>query len=232
MIILFFALALLPAAILLFYVYKKDRFEKEPPKLLVQLILLGIVAGFSSMALETIGTIFLNVTPLDPAGKIYTAAKAFFVVAVTEEGTKYLFMSIRTWDDPEFNFRFDGIVYSVFTSLGFAGMENVLYALGFGPRVLLPRAILSIPGHMSFAVLFGLFYGRARICSRRNRKSKTFLNLVAGYFLAVLLHGLYDTCAMIGSTLAILIFLFIIVVVYLICFMLVHQESATDTIIR
>ena len=227
----FFILALLPAVLLLLYVYKKDKFEKESPRLLIHLILLGVVAGFASMALEMIGTIFLNVTPLDPNSRIYTAAKAFFVVAVTEEGTKYLFMSIRTWDDPEFNFRFDGIVYAVFTSLGFAGMENILYALGFGPTVLFSRAILSIPGHMSFAVLFGLFYGRAKSCSRRNRKAGTLLNNTAGFVLAVMLHGLYDTCAMIGSPLALLIFVLIVIVIYLVCFMIVHQESNTDVMV-
>lgn len=36
--------ALIPAAVLLFYVYRHDKIEKEPPKLLLLLLLGGVLA--------------------------------------------------------------------------------------------------------------------------------------------------------------------------------------------
>ncbi len=92
----------------------------------------------------------------------YTILLAFLVVAVVEEGTKFVFLKLRTWRDPNFNFRFDGIVYAVFVSLGFAAFENINYVLGYGLTVALPRAVLAIPAHMGFAVFMGLFYGRGK----------------------------------------------------------------------
>ena len=88
------------------------------------------------------------------------------VLAVAEEGTKFFFMYRRSWKHPAFNYKFDGIVYSVFTSLGFAAFENIIYVFNYGPAAILSRAVLSIPGHMNFAIVAGLFYGRAKVCER------------------------------------------------------------------
>lgn len=74
-----------------------------------------------------------------------------------------MFLHARTWRNPNFNYRFDGIVYAVFVSLGFAAFENIQYVLHYGLSVALPRAIFAVPGHMSFAVFMGLFYGRAKL---------------------------------------------------------------------
>ena len=82
---------------------------------------------------------------------------AFLVVAAVEEGSKFFFLYRRTWHDPNFNFRYDAIVYAVFVSLGFAAFENVKYVFNYGLSVALPRAILAIPGHMGFAVFMGFF---------------------------------------------------------------------------
>ena len=105
-----------PAIYLLCYIYKQDKIEKEPTKMLVQLFFLGCLAGVIACVLEEIGTVVLNkfVDPNSPAGEIMMA---FFIVAVAEEGAKFLLLKKRTWKDPNFNFRFDGVVYAVFVSL-------------------------------------------------------------------------------------------------------------------
>jgi RsiW-degrading membrane proteinase PrsW (M82 family) len=49
-----------PAIYLLCYIYKQDKIEKEPTKMLVQLFFLGCLAGVIACVLEEIGTVVLN----------------------------------------------------------------------------------------------------------------------------------------------------------------------------
>jgi RsiW-degrading membrane proteinase PrsW (M82 family) len=156
--------AILPAIFLMRYIYRMDSAEKEPPGLLLSLVFMGVAAALCSIIFEYLGEGILdaNINKNNPA---YTVILAFIVVAAVEEGTKFFFLARRTWRDPNFNFRFDGVVYAVFVSLGFAAFENIRYVFGYGLYVSIPRAFLAIPGHMGFAVFMGAFYGRAKLCA-------------------------------------------------------------------
>ncbi len=219
--------AVLPAVFLLRYVYRQDTVEKEPMGLLLTLLFMGIVAALISGVLERLAQTVLNML-VAPGSRVYTILLAFLVVALVEEGTKFYLLRWRTWYHPAFNYRFDGVVYAVFVSLGFAAFENIQYILHYGLSVALPRALLAVPGHMSFAVFMGVFYGRAKICEACGDLAGRQRNWLAGYFSAVLLHGIYDSCAMIGSTRALVIFIIFIVLMYCVVYRLLKRESATD----
>ena len=219
--------AVLPAIFLLRYVYKHDTVGKEPPGLLLSLILMGVIAALLSIVFEMIGEKILN-DKVSQDDKYYKIILAFVVVAAVEEGTKFLLMKWRTWNNPNFNYRFDGIVYAVFTSLGFAAFENIKYVFNFGLSVALPRAVLAVPGHMGFAVFMGLFYGRAKMFSDLGRNGAKVFNLLMAYLSAVFLHGFYDSCAMIGNTLSTIIFIVFVVVMYIVVIRLIKHESKTD----
>jgi RsiW-degrading membrane proteinase PrsW (M82 family) len=193
--------AVLPAVFLMRYIYYADTIEKEPPERLVSLVLKGVMAALASMLLEYAGINVLSMF-LDPGSPAYILILAFLVVAVIEEGTKFFFLKRRTWNEPNFNYRFDGVVYAVFVSLGFAAFENIQYVFGYGLSVAVPRAILAIPGHMGFAVFMGVFYGRAKLCADKGNERAKRSNLWAGYLIAVFLHGFYDACSMIGNVLS------------------------------
>ena len=220
--------AILPAVVLMRYIYRHDTVEKEPPGLLLSLIFMGVLAAMISVALERLGMGLLDAL-VDPGSPVYTILLAFLVVAAVEEGTKFFLLKRRTWQDPNFNYRFDGIVYAVFVSLGFAAFENIKYVMGYGLSVALPRALLAVPGHMGFAVFMGVFYGRAKLRWNDGDEAGCRGNLIAGYLAAVLLHGIYDTCAMIGSGLAALAFAVFVAAMYIIVIRLIKRESATDT---
>ena len=77
--------AVLPAIFLLRYIYKHDTVDKEPPGLLLSLILMGVVAALMSIVLEIIGEKILN-DQISQDDKYYKIILAFAVVAVVEEG--------------------------------------------------------------------------------------------------------------------------------------------------
>jgi len=219
--------AVLPAFFLLRYIYRQDKVEKEPMGLLVKLLLMGVLSALCSIILERIGQRILNLV-VQPGTVAHTVLLAFVVVAMVEEGTKFYFLKRRTWNDWNFNYRFDGIVYAVFVSLGFAAYENIRYVMSYGLSVALPRAVSAIPGHMSFAVFMGLFYGRAKVCHSWGDERGCRRNLRRAYVSAVLMHGFYDACAMLGTTAAMITFLVFVAVLFLSVARIVKREAQRD----
>ena len=219
--------ALLPAMILLLYVYRHDTVEKEPPFLLLTLLVLGVLSAVCASVLEGIFQRILAWL-VEPGTVFYVILFAFLVVAMVEEGMKFFFLKLRTWNHPAFNYRFDGIIYAVFVSLGFAGFENILYVLQYGLSVALPRALLAVPGHLSFAVFMGIFYGRAKVCENQGRERRARSRLWMAYIWPVFLHGFYDACAMIGGRTATVVFLVFVAWMFLFVWHGLKKKSAAD----
>lgn len=226
---IFLVLALAPAVILMVYVYRLDPIDKEPASLLWSLILSGVGAGLIAGVLEEVGMQALGLySGLDPRSAQFTIASDFLVVGVVEEGAKYALMARKTWNNPSFNCRFDGVVYAVFASLGFAGMENIMYGLNYGTGVFLTRALMAIPAHMGFAVLFGMFYGEAKYQAVQGHTVRSALCVVTGYVLSVFLHGLYDSAAMVSSSASDSLFFLVVVVIYVVNFVVARQAAKHD----
>ena len=200
--------AVLPAVFLMRYVYRKDTVEKEPPALLASLALMGVFAALAAMVLERIGESILN-RLVSTDSRWYVILLAFLVVGAAEEGCKLL-------------------VYAVCVSLGVAAFENVLYVFRYGLSVVLPRALLAIPGHMGFAVFMGCFYGRAKLCESYGDEAGKTGNLILGWLSATVLHGIYDSCAMIGSGASTVAFLVFVVLMYIVVLRRIDRESRTD----
>ena len=95
--------AVLPAIVLLRYVYRHDRVEKEPMGLLLSLLVMGVVSALCSTVLERVGQTVLYLL-VDPGRPAYTILLAFLVVALVEEGTKFFFLKRRTWHNPNLCF--------------------------------------------------------------------------------------------------------------------------------
>ena len=129
---IYLAAAIVPAVILMNYVYKQDKRDKEPIGLLGMCLLMGICAALLSIAGEGAGMYALNLAQIDQTTPLYIMVLAFGVVAVVEEGAKLLFLYLKTWKNPNFDYKFDGIIYAVFVSLGFAAFENIKYVFSYG----------------------------------------------------------------------------------------------------
>lgn len=174
-----------PILIVILYIYFKDRYEKEPRELLLYNFLLGAIV---SILITTIFYYILNIIlPLtDTTSVTQQFIKAFFVVGFTEEFSKYLIVRYYAQTHREFNEPFDGIVYAVVVSMGFAATENIFYVLEGGYATALSRAFTAVPAHATFGVLMGYYLGKAKFSN-----NKIVFNLT-GLLLAVLFHGAYD----------------------------------------
>jgi len=119
---------------------------------------------------------------------------AFVVAGFTEELFKFLALYLIIWSNKNFNEKFDGIVYAVFISLGFAGIENIIYVLQHGMQTGYIRAIVSVPGHALFGVTMGYYFGLAKFYPDKRK-----LFLIRSFFYPVILHGIFDFILMLGN---------------------------------
>lgn len=196
--IVLLALSVLPVVLLMIYIYRQDKYEKEPIGLLIRAFVGGMIAIPLDLALVTlIHGVFYSETVF---------YSAFIEAGFCEEFCKFAILFLTIWWNKNFNEYMDGIVYATFVGLGFACVENILYVFGGGIGTGIVRALLSVPGHFLFAVIMGYFFSLAKF----NEKGR-FGYLMTGLFGAVLAHGLFDWLLMITDQLhpilAILIFL-------------------------
>ena len=193
-------LAIAPALLLMMYVYFRDKYEKEPIKLILKGILLGAVIIFPVGVVEN----YIIILGQD-LGKIPKAAWDGFIVAgATEEAFKYLAVFILVWRNRNFNEKFDGIVYAVSVSLGFAAIENLFYVFSNSNSVQvgLIRAFTAVPGHTIFGIVMGFYLGMARFTVKSRKKY-----LIRAFTVPWLLHGVYDFLIMSGHTILLLVFI-------------------------
>ncbi|MFV9550727.1 PrsW family intramembrane metalloprotease [Algibacter sp. PT7-4] len=180
-----FFLALAPVCVIILYIYFKDKYEKEPRRLLLYNFLLGAIV--SIIITSILYYVFDIVLPLTIKTSILEQfIKAFFVVGLIEEFSKYVIIRYFAQPNKAFNERFDGIVYAVMVSMGFAATENIFYVIEGGYATALARAFTAVPAHATFGILMGYYMGKAKFSNNR-----VGLNLF-GLFLAILFHGAYD----------------------------------------
>lgn len=221
------AAAVIPAVVLLVKVYKVDHLDKESPRLLWNLVVRGVIATVFAMLTEWIGEFVLS-SFVQEQTVLYNFLLYFIVVAVSEEGFKYLLMKQRTWKDPEFNFQFDGVVYAVFVSLGFALWENISYVLMYGFGTALVRAVTAVPGHACFGVFMGAWYGLAKKYESYGMPSQSKTCRVVALLSSIVLHGCYDFTASIENQNYAWIFVAFVVVMFIVAFRLVKKLSQND----
>ncbi|MEZ4792166.1 MAG: PrsW family glutamic-type intramembrane protease [Gelidibacter sp.] len=177
--------AIIPILFVLIFIYVMDKYEKEPIRLLLFNFFLGAIV---SIIITTILYIIIEIPlPLHDDKSVFEQfIKAFFVVGLSEEFSKYIVVRYYAQPHKEFNESFDGIVYAVMVSMGFAATENIMYVLQGGFETAVVRAFTAVPAHATFAILMGYYMGKAKFSNNR-----VLLNLT-GLLLAALFHGVYD----------------------------------------
>jgi len=198
--------SLAPIFIILFYIYFRDKYDREPLGLLIKALVLGIVIVIPVIFVERM---LMNFLP--QASKVAAAAyRAFVVAGSTEEIFKFLALYLLIWKSPSFNEKFDGIVYAVFVSLGFAGVENVLYVMDGGMQTAVSRALTAVPAHAIFGITMGYYFGIAH--SYEELKGSF---LTRAILIPILLHGIYDFILMVEVGWLLLLFIPYVIILYI-----------------
>lgn len=194
-------IAILPVMCFIWWIYIKDRYEKEPPIKLFKYFMLGIISSFFALWLEKL-LIQFNIY-YDLASNLFTA---FMVAGFSEEGLKSIILIPILLKEKDFNEKLDGIVYSVCLSLGVATVENIIYLMSERNVLFfelgVTRGIISIPAHIMFAITMGYYVSKYKFDEKKRKKY--ILNAVV---IPILLHGFFDFILMIGTRWAIIIFI-------------------------
>jgi RsiW-degrading membrane proteinase PrsW (M82 family) len=180
---LLLAVALAPGLFWLWYFYRRDTYEPEPLSLVVKMFLLGVVAAALAYLIEN-------------QVVAYLPAIVFVALAVPliEELLKFSMVGLFVYRDHEFDEPMDGIVYATATALGFATLENIIYVIDLPTLSTLfvtgsLRAILSVPAHALFAVIWGYALGVAKFMPEKRRKVPV---IIGGLLLAIGVHAVFN----------------------------------------
>lgn len=181
-------LAIAPGLAIAIYIYWKDKYDKEPRRLLLYAFFLGCLSIFPAIILETWWARGgFDISP----NNWLTAFYAFIVVGLSEEISKFLFMRRFIYKHKEFDEPFDGITYTVMVSMGFATLENISYVYSGGIGTAIVRMFMAVPAHASFAVIMGYYLGLAKF-----NPDKSLIYMIYGIAGATFFHGAYDFALM------------------------------------
>lgn len=226
-------LAMLPGIILGIIVYKKDIVEKEPLKLLTKLLFYGVLAAGVALFFELYLEKFFVMFNFGKFINIFI--KSFFVIGLSEEVVKWFITYYVCFNDKEFNYVYDAIVYTVFVAIGFASIENIIAILGnsFDISLALKRGLITVPAHIFFAILSGYYLGEAKKYQKRNWLKKYRRSLVYSITLPILVHGLFDMLLFISSNASLVLSIILIVYLYISSyFKILKRSKEKDKVIK
>ncbi|RDY26069.1 protease PrsW [Romboutsia weinsteinii] len=212
-------LALAPIIACSLWLYIKDKYEKEPIRLLIKYFLIGALMSFIGIGLEEF---LVKINIFD--GYYYIIYMSFIVAGLTEEGLKAIALIPNLLREKNFNEKLDGIIYSAYLSLGFATIENIIYILfeksSQAFQVGLIRAVISVPTHMMFAIAMGYYVSKYKYENNKNKKREY---MVMALLVPILSHGAFDFILMVAYKWAIVLF-----IIYLIFLWKINLDKLDD----
>ena len=199
-----------------------DRWEPEPPRLLLFAFLWGACFATLTALVVNSGAAAL-IDALVGQGDVYGAV---VVAPIVEEAVKGAFVvGILIFRFREFDGVVDGVVYAGLVAAGFAFTENILYIgraftqdemagqSGAVLGVLLLRGLFSPFAHPLFTAMIGIGAG---IAARSRSVGVRIVAVLVGYALAVALHAVWNGSAtLLGGTGFLWVYLVVMVPMFL-----------------
>ncbi len=237
--------AIIPMSFYLYLIWRMDKYDREPIKLVLANYLWG---ALGAVILAIIGSIilssFLQVFIQDEFG--VDVLSAVIIAPFVEEITKGLFLLI-TISSRKFDNLTDGIVYGGAIGLGFGMTENFLYFISNTENfadwisIVIVRTLFSAVMHLVATATLGAFLGLSKFMSKPIRVIFGFL----GLSIAMLIHSLWNLFVSFESTWFLgFIFMIISVLIFISVFQLslrnerkiifneLYEESLTGIIPR
>lgn len=168
-----------PGIALLCYFYLKDQYDPEPILMVFRTFLIGAIVVFPVAFIEFI---------LETENIIRSDfGRAFFSSGMVEEFFKWTVLMLSVYRHVEFDEPYDGIIYGISVSLGFATTENIMYLISYGVEYALNRALLPVSAHALFGVMMGYYVSKAKFTFG----SKIGL-MISSILIPSILHGIYN----------------------------------------
>ena len=176
-------LAILPVFIFALYVYIHDN-EKEPTNMLIKAFVFGMLIAIPCIYVESaLSSAFYFLQKSYITSLLYV----FLVIALVEEGYKFLATYILFYHDKNVNYTFDMIVYTTFLGLGFAFFENIIYLRSLPIASVILRGFTAVPVHLSCGIIMG-YYSSLMKTDKKNFKT----NLLKSLLIPISIHAFYN----------------------------------------
>ncbi len=195
--ILRLCVSIIPSIIIAFIIYLSDKKEKEPLWKIVKAYVLGIVS--ISLVLFVSKEFNIESIDLENSSTLNIFIYAFAMIAIVEEVAKWLCSYFSVKNNSDYNYMYDGIVYFAYVALGFATVENGLYAMAGDFETVFIRAITTVPSHVAFGIVSGYYFSIYRRELYKNKKVNAYKNLALSLYVPIILHGFYDFCLLINN---------------------------------
>ncbi|WP_349407589.1 glutamic-type intramembrane protease PrsW [Pseudalkalibacillus sp. SCS-8] len=169
-----------PGVALLSFFYLKEKYKPEPILMVLRTFIIGILLVFPVMVLQ----FGIHEELFVPAW-----VDAFLVSGMLEEFFKWFLLYFAAYQHIDFDDPYDGIIYGVSISLGFATAENVLYLLSNGVETAMYRALLPVSSHALFGVTMGYYLSRGKSARSLQRKR---IFIFISVLIPIIFHGFYD----------------------------------------
>lgn len=202
-----FLLIFSPLVALLLFIFNVD---KLMTKLFFKLYVFGMIITIPVIFFEQILISFAFFS-----GLILKLYISLIVCGFTEEFLKrFIVVSIAN-KDYYYKYKFSGILFSLFSALGFSTLENILftffnyqsYHIGYS------RPLISSIGHILFAIIMGYYLSLSKyVLSRQKRRYYFRMSLLS----PILLHGIFDFIINVEAIIILPIFTLIILILFFI----------------
>jgi RsiW-degrading membrane proteinase PrsW (M82 family)/ribosomal protein L40E len=193
--ILYLVSFLLTILFWLWIILKYDRFEREPLKsiLLVMVaggILSAVVAGlFNYLFMVSIN--YRLADYLNEQSFLYKKVLLFIFVGFNEEFLKATVAVLLIRKMKGFNEPADALVYAMTVAFGFSLVENIEYVTKLGYFSFIVRQFNAVPLHIGLAAVWGTGIAKAKF----TKNGKYFPTMMPYVIIAALLHCIYNIVA-------------------------------------
>ncbi|MCX7037890.1 MAG: PrsW family glutamic-type intramembrane protease [Spirochaetes bacterium] len=120
------------------------------------------------------------------------------VVGPVEEFSKFIVFFLICWRLRPVQEPLDGMLHAAMVALAFSAVENVKDGSVYFPELVIFRALLSTPMHLSYAAVWGFTYV-ALIYANPARRRRDYVVVFFSIFPAALIHGFSNFLMMVGG---------------------------------
>ena len=192
--LLMFSSAVVPGLILIWFLHTRPDFP-QPRTILWATFGLGILVTLPVIILGFIVSILYPVVgDLTGSRPLVLLIQAFLGAAILQESFKYVVLTNYSCQRKRMAEPFDGVVYGVVASLGFAMLENIAYVVEGDSLGAAVRGLTSVPVHGALGAIMGYYIAQSVFDPERRKR---YVRLA--WVVPVVLHGLYDFSLLLGT---------------------------------